>query len=52
MGKARVLFLYKRMSPEGRSTFNRWLKANMIVGLILMVGIVARRWLVPDLRGN
>jgi hypothetical protein len=41
MGKASVSFLYNRMSPEDRSTFSRWLKANAIVGLILMVGIVA-----------
>ena len=41
MGKANVSMLYKRMSPEDRSTFDRWLKANAIVGLILTVGIVA-----------
>jgi hypothetical protein len=41
MGKANVSMLYKQMSPEDRSTFDRWLKANAIVGLILTVGIVA-----------
>ena len=41
MGKANVSMLYKRMSAEDRSTFDRWLKANAIVGLILTVGIVA-----------
>jgi len=41
MGKANVSMLYKRMSPEDQSTFNRWLQANAIVGLILTVGIVA-----------
>jgi hypothetical protein len=41
MGKANVSMLYKRMSPEDQSTFNRLLQANAIVGLILTVGIVA-----------
>jgi hypothetical protein len=40
MGKTNVSLLYKKMSREDRSTFNGWLKANAIVGLILMVGIV------------
>lgn len=41
MGKASVSLLYKKMSREDRSTFNRWLKANAIVGLILLIGIIA-----------
>jgi hypothetical protein len=41
MGKASLSLLYKSMSPEDQTTFNRWLKANAIVGLILTVGIVA-----------
>jgi hypothetical protein len=41
MGKANVSLLYKRMSPEDRSTFNRWLKANAIVALIFAIGILA-----------
>jgi hypothetical protein len=40
MGR-QVSLLYTRMSPEDQSTFDRWLKANAIVGLILTVGIVA-----------
>jgi hypothetical protein len=32
---------YMKMSPEDRRTFDRWLKANAIIGLIFAVGIVA-----------
>lgn len=31
----------KRMSAEDQLTFNRWLKANTIVGLIFAAGLVA-----------
>ena len=41
MGKANVSLLYKRMSPEDRSTFNRWLKANAIGGAIFAIALIA-----------
>src|SRR5262245_31005067 len=41
MGRPSVSLLYKRMSAEDRSTFNRWLTANAIPGSILAAGIVA-----------
>jgi hypothetical protein len=41
MGKGEIARYYKFMSPADRRTFDRWLKANAIVGLILTTGIVA-----------
>ena len=32
---------YMKMSPEDRRTFDRWLKANAIFGLLFGVGIIA-----------
>ncbi len=32
---------YMKMSPEDRRTFDRWLRANAIIGLIFAVGIIA-----------
>jgi hypothetical protein len=32
---------YMKMSPEDQRTFDRWLKANAIIGLIFAVGIIA-----------
>jgi hypothetical protein len=32
---------YMKMSPEDRRTFDRWLKANAILGLIFALGIIA-----------
>jgi hypothetical protein len=32
---------YMKMSPQDRRTFDRWLKANAILGFIFAVGIVA-----------
>jgi len=39
MGKGHIAFHYKRMSPEDQRTFDRWLKANAILGSILAAGI-------------
>ena len=41
MGKGSIAHYSKRMSPEDQRTFDRWLKGNAIVGLILAVGIIA-----------
>jgi hypothetical protein len=35
---------YQSQSPEGRRKFDRWLKANAIFGLILVVGLLAMAW--------
>jgi hypothetical protein len=32
---------YMKMSSDDRRTFDRWLKANAIIGLICAVGIIA-----------
>ena len=32
---------YEKMSQEDRRTFDRWIKANAIVGLIFAVGLFA-----------
>jgi hypothetical protein len=41
MGKDKISRDYKIMSPEDQRTFDRWIKANAILGLIFAVGIVA-----------
>jgi hypothetical protein len=41
MGKSDAALNYKSMSPEDRRSFDRWLKANAIFGLILAAGVVA-----------
>ena len=32
---------YRDMSPEDRRTFDRWLKANAVVGLMFAAGLFA-----------
>jgi hypothetical protein len=41
MGKGYISRFYKTMSPVDQRTYNRWLKANAILGLILAGGLVA-----------
>jgi hypothetical protein len=41
MGKGEIARYYKFMSQADQRTFDRWLKANAIAGLILTIGIVA-----------
>lgn len=41
MGKSDAALNYKSMSPEDRRSFDRWLRANAIFGLILAAGVVA-----------
>jgi hypothetical protein len=41
MTKAEMLASLKHMSPEDRRTFDRWLKANMVIASIVATGIVA-----------
>jgi hypothetical protein len=41
MGKSDTARAYKAMSPADQRTFDRWLKANAIFGLIFAVAIVA-----------
>ena len=41
MGKGGIAFCYRGLSPEDQRTFDRWLKANVIVGAILATGLVA-----------
>jgi hypothetical protein len=41
MGKGRVASYYRRLSPEDQRTFDRWLKANAIVGAIFATGLIA-----------
>ena len=41
MGKSDAALNYKSMSPEDRRSFDRWLKANAIFGLIFAAGVVA-----------
>jgi hypothetical protein len=41
MGKSDIARTHKHMSPEDQRTFDRWLKANAIVGLLFTAAIVA-----------
>jgi hypothetical protein len=41
MRKGDISLYYQRMSREDQRTFNRWLKANAILGLIFAAGIIA-----------
>ena len=41
MGRGQIASCYKRMSAEDQRTFNRWLKANAIVGAIFWTGLIA-----------
>ena len=41
MGQSDAALNHKSMSPEDRRSFDRWLKANAIFGLIFAAGVVA-----------
>jgi len=40
MGEDGIAFYYTRLSREDRRTFDRWLKANAIVGAIFATGLI------------
>jgi hypothetical protein len=40
MGKGGISFHYRGLSPEDQRTFDRWLKANAVVGAIFATGLV------------
>jgi hypothetical protein len=50
MGRGQIAFYYERMSPENQRLFNRWLKANAILGSIFAAGIIAMAVAAPCLR--
>ena len=41
MAKGKIIQQYRTMSPEDQLTFNRWLKANAVAGVIVLAGLVA-----------
>jgi len=41
MGKGFILYSVARMSREDRHTFDRWLEANAVVGLMFAAALVA-----------
>jgi hypothetical protein len=41
MAKGKIIQQYRTMSPEDQLTFNRWLKANAVVGLVVLAALVA-----------
>jgi len=41
MGKSDAALNYKSMSPDDRRTFDRWLNANAIFGLVFAAVVVA-----------
>jgi hypothetical protein len=47
MGKGQIAFYYKRMSAEDQRRFNRWLKANAILGRSSRPALLQWQWLAP-----
>ena len=41
MGRGKIASYYERLSPEDQRTFDRWLTANAIFGLIFAIGVIA-----------
>jgi hypothetical protein len=41
MGKGGIVFYYRGLSQEDQRTFDRWLKANAVVGAIFATGLIA-----------
>jgi hypothetical protein len=41
MGKSGLASYYRGLSPEDQRTFDRWLKANAVVGAIFATGLIA-----------
>lgn len=41
MGKGKIFEQYRTQSPDDRPTFDRWLKANAVIGSILAAGLIA-----------
>jgi hypothetical protein len=41
MGKGGIVFYYRGLSLEDQRTFDRWLKANAVVGAIFATGLIA-----------
>jgi hypothetical protein len=41
MEKGKIVEQYRSMSAEDQRTFNRWVKANAAVGLIIAAGLIA-----------
>jgi hypothetical protein len=41
MGKGKIFEQYRTQSPDDRATFDRWLKANAVIGAILAAGLIA-----------
>ena len=41
MEKGRIFEQYRSMSPEDQRTFNRWVTANAVVGLVVSAALVA-----------
>ena len=39
MAKGKIFRYYRLLSQEDQGTFDRWLKANAVVGLILAAGL-------------
>jgi hypothetical protein len=41
VGRGQIAIYFKRMSAEDQRNFNRWLKANAILGSIFTAGVIA-----------
>jgi hypothetical protein len=52
MGKSDAALNHKSMSPEDRRSFDRWLKANAIFGMIVAAGVVAMAFAGSRIAGS
>jgi hypothetical protein len=41
MGIGKILEQYKTQFPDDQATFNRWIRANAVIGSIIAIGLIA-----------
>jgi hypothetical protein len=41
MGIGKILEQYRTQFPDDQATFNRWLRANVVIGSIIAIGVIA-----------
>jgi hypothetical protein len=52
MGRSDATLNYQSMSPEDQRSFDRWLKANAIFGMIVAAGVVAMAFAGSRIAGS
>jgi hypothetical protein len=41
MGTGKILQQYRTQFPDDQATFNRWIRANAVIGSIIAIGLIA-----------